>query len=221
MSYFNLTKTLSDEIRAMVFKFWWAQMDKENSKHLIAWEVMCSRKDKGGLGFRDPHMFNLAMLARQGSRLIENQELLCAEVLKAKYFPHGSLLDVTEMSSCSYSWRSIVKGIQALKEGLIWRVGNGEKINIWLDHWIPNKITRCPSTPRGQILVNRVCDLINPITDTWDHDLVQNLFWEEDAKLILAIPLKHDLDDFMVWHTDKNGLFQSNMCIMFLRIRSL
>jgi hypothetical protein len=103
-----------------------------------------------------------------------------------------------------------VRGIQALKEGLIWRVGNGEKINIWPDPWIPNKITRHPSTPRGWILVNRVCDLIDPTTGTWDQDLTRNLFWEEDANLILAIPLKQNMDDFLASHYDKMGLFCEN-----------
>jgi hypothetical protein len=132
---------------------------------------------------------------------------LCAQILKGKYYLNGSLLDATESSGCSYSWRSIVRGMQALKEGLIWRVGNEEKINIWLNPWIPNKITRCPSTPRGQILVNRVCELIDPITGNWDHDLVRNLCWEEDAKIILVIPLKSNMDDFLVWHYDKKGIF--------------
>jgi hypothetical protein len=207
MSCFDLTKTLCDEIRAMVFRFWWAQMDRDNSLHWMAWELLCSRKNKGGLGFRDPHMFSLAMLTRQGWRLIENPDSLCAEVLKVKYFSTGSLLDAKEILGCSYSWRSIVRGIQALKECLIWRVGNGEKINIWLGPWIPNKITWRSSTPRGRILVNRVCDLIDPTTGTWDQDLTRNLFWEEDANLIFAIPLKQTMDDFLAWHYDKMGLF--------------
>jgi hypothetical protein len=63
MSCFDLTKILCDEIRAMVFRFWWAQMNRDDSMHWMAWELICSRKNKGGLGFRDPHMFNLAMLA--------------------------------------------------------------------------------------------------------------------------------------------------------------
>jgi hypothetical protein len=64
MSCFDLTKMLCDEIRTMVIRFWWVQMDKDNSMHWMAWEFLCSRKEKGGLGFRDPHMFNVAILAR-------------------------------------------------------------------------------------------------------------------------------------------------------------
>jgi hypothetical protein len=42
-----------------------------------------------------------------------------------------------EKPGISYSWRSIVQGIHAIKDGLIWRVGDGTQINIWADPWIP------------------------------------------------------------------------------------
>lgn len=48
----------------------------------------------------------------------------------------------------SYSWCSIIRGVHALKEGLVWRVGNGTQIDIWLDPWIPDGVTRWPITPR-------------------------------------------------------------------------
>ncbi len=37
----------------------------------------------------------------------------------------------------SYSWRSIVRGVKALSSGLIWQVGDGSRIDIWKDPWIP------------------------------------------------------------------------------------
>lgn len=117
-------------------------------------------------------MFNLAMLARQGWRLLENPDSLCAQVLRAKYFPNGDLLNAQEGQGISYSWRSIIRGIQALKEGLIWRVGNGQQINIWLDPWVPNSISRRPSTPRGQTIITRVSELIDPSTGTWDSVMI-------------------------------------------------
>ena len=77
------------------------------------------KKEERGLGFRDLHLFNLAMLARQGWRLLLNPESLCAQVLRAKYYQKCHLLDATEGPGISYSWRSIVRGLQALKKGLI------------------------------------------------------------------------------------------------------
>jgi len=119
MSCFDLTKSLCDDIMTMICRFWWAQQDQENKMHWLSKEKLCTRKENGGLGFRDLHLFNLAMLARQGWRLIISQESLCAQVLRAKYFPDGNLMGAKEKPRISYSWRSIVRGVQALKEGLI------------------------------------------------------------------------------------------------------
>jgi len=130
MSCFDLTKTLCDAISNMICRFWWAQQDNEHKMHWLSREVLCTRKEKGGLGFRDLHLFNLAMLARQGWRLLTSPDSLCARVLRAKYFPDGNLLKVQEGPGMSYSWRSIVRGVKALKDGLIWRVGDGTNINI-------------------------------------------------------------------------------------------
>ena len=45
--------------------------------------------------------------------------------------------------------------------------------------------------------MNKVSDLINPITGIWDEELVRDVFWPEDAGLILSIPLKPGYEDFL------------------------
>ena len=143
MSCLDLTKSLCDDIGRMVCRFWWAQQENENKMHWISWEWLCSRKKKGGMGYRDLHLFNLAMLAQQGWRLIVELDSLCAQVLRAKYYPNGDLLGVKEKSGISYSWRSLIRGLKALNNGLIWRVGDGTNINIWTDPWILMLLASC------------------------------------------------------------------------------
>lgn len=46
------------------------------------------------MGFRDLHSFNLAMLGKQSWRLISNPDFLCAQVLKAKYYPTAIYLQL-------------------------------------------------------------------------------------------------------------------------------
>lgn len=164
-------------------------------------------KGEGGLGFRDIHAFNLAMLAKQGWRLLMNPESLCAQLLKAKYFPNGSVLQAKAKSNMSYSWRSILSGIDVLKKGLIWRVGDGSQIRIWEDPWLPRGHLRQPCTPRGANLLTRVDELLDPSTGTWDEELVRDCFWKEDADLILSLPVHEGMDDMIAWYYNSNGLF--------------
>jgi len=209
MSCFDLTKTLCDDIGRMACRYWWAQQDNENKMHWLSWERLCSRKKKGGMGYRDLHLFNLAKLARQDWRLIMNPESLCAQVLRAKYYPKGNLFDVKEKPRISNSWRGLLRGIGALKDGLIWRVGDGTRINIWSDPWIPKKVTRLPITPRGMSVLTKVSELISPVTGTWDVDLIWGNFWDEDAHHILSIPLRSGYEDMVAWHYDPKGIFSA------------
>ena len=75
---------------------------------------MLPKKD-GDLGFRDLHVFNRAMLARQAWRLANAPNSLCARVLSAKYYPSGQIIRAVPKDGMSYSWRSILKGVQLLR----------------------------------------------------------------------------------------------------------
>lgn len=130
-----------------------------------------------------------------------------AKVLKAKYFPNSSILQCSAKGGISYSWRSILQGVHLLKDGIIWRVGNGKNINIWTDPWLPRGSTRRPMTPHGSSILTCVSDLIHPTTGTWDEQLVMDTFWPEDAKVILTIPIDVDMDDWPTWHFDPKGVF--------------
>jgi len=70
------------------------------------------------------------MLAKQGWRLIQNPDSLCAKILKAKYYREGQVLYAKPRTGMSYTWRSILRGLELLKKGVVWRVGNGDNIRI-------------------------------------------------------------------------------------------
>ena len=89
------------------------------------------------MGFRDLHLFNQALLAKQAWRLIAFPDSLCARLLKAKYFPFGDLTDTAFIQNPSPCWQGIMHGLELLKKGMIWRIGNGKKVRIWRDNWIP------------------------------------------------------------------------------------
>lgn len=174
--------------------------------HWVSREKMLQPKKDGGLGFRDLHHFNLAMLAKQVWRLIHNPDSLCGRILKAKYFPNTSILNAEVPHGASYTWRSIVQGIELFKKGMIWRVGDGES-NIWSNPWLPRGSTRKVSTFQGPVILEQVHELINPTTGHWDIELVKWLFHEDDAVVILNIPIRQHREDIIAWHYDPKGQF--------------
>lgn len=159
MSVFKLPKGVCKDITDVIAKFWWG--DDENTKrmHRWAWWKLCFPKKDGGMGFHDLHSFNLAILAKQVWRLIDEPESLCARVLRAKYYPSGDILKAGPKKRSSFTWQSLVAGIQTFKRGHIWRIGTGEKINIWKDRWVPSSPTRPIITPRGGVIITKVDEL--------------------------------------------------------------
>ncbi|KAM1633707.1 hypothetical protein ACFXTN_010725 [Malus domestica] len=80
--------------------------------------------------FRSLYDFNLAFLAKQGWRLVQNPDSLASQLLKAKYFPHNSLYQASLGSAPSVCWQGILVARSILERGSRWRVGNGNSIRI-------------------------------------------------------------------------------------------
>jgi ribonuclease HI len=90
----------------------------------------------------------------------------------------------------------------------VWRVGNGANINIWSDPWIPSSTDRKVISSRGEAVYTRVEDLINPVTEQWDEELLRSILNPVDVNRILEIPLNVGaFDDFMAWNQTRTGQF--------------
>lgn len=128
-------------------------------------------------------------------------------MLRARYYPDGDVLAAKPQGGISYVWRSISQGVEVVQAGMIWRIGSGTNVNIWADPWIPSNDTRRPKTLRGNSLLTKVEELIDPTSNKWDPQLVNQTFTAEDAATILSIPICDQYDDFVAWHFDSKGLF--------------
>ncbi|KAJ9163916.1 hypothetical protein P3X46_023538 [Hevea brasiliensis] len=125
MNCFRLPKALCKDINNLVANFWWGQQKEERRIHWIAWDRICEAKSKGGFGFKELQNFNMALLAKQGWRLLANSNSLLAMFLKGKYFLLFSFMDAQVSRDASLGWRSILCGRKILNKGLRWSISGG------------------------------------------------------------------------------------------------
>lgn len=64
MSCFQLTKKGYKQLASCMAKYWWSSSIDKRSLHWIPWDKLANPKVKGGMGFRDFEMFNLALLGK-------------------------------------------------------------------------------------------------------------------------------------------------------------
>ncbi|KAL5820561.1 hypothetical protein ACOSQ3_022443 [Xanthoceras sorbifolium] len=92
MSLFRLPKSVIDDIHKCCARFWWGCVGNAKKMHWGSWSKLCKGKEFGGMGFRDLHVFNQALLAKQAWRIIFFPNSLASRVLKQCYFPTSTFL---------------------------------------------------------------------------------------------------------------------------------
>ncbi|KAL1086515.1 hypothetical protein V6Z11_D08G120100 [Gossypium hirsutum] len=143
---------------------------------MMAWDRMCHPQGMGGIGFRDLHLFNLALLGRQVWRLLHFIDTLCFKVLSAKNFPDGDVFRPKDCDKPSYTWSSITKAAEALQEGFVWLVGDGKTIDIRRDNW------GFESLNGDSICQSLLTNNERKAQDLWDHDRMN---WNRDEVIEL------------------------------------
>lgn len=134
---------------------------------------------------------------------------MIAQILKARYYPRGSLSEAGIGYQPSYLWRSLLNTRPLIHEGLAWRVGDGKSISSFVDKWIGTKTLTCPyphdNRPEDS---SHVAFFIDKDNATWIEERVRRCFIEEDAISILSMPLSARMPpDKAIWKGTKDGKF--------------
>ncbi|KAL6124975.1 hypothetical protein ACLB2K_077483 [Fragaria x ananassa] len=89
----------------------------------MSWERLCRPKDNGGMGFRDLYAHNLALLTKQGWRILTFPHSIIARLLRARYFLNGDFWSASAAGG-STCWKGITKARSLLARGVRWqRIG--------------------------------------------------------------------------------------------------
>lgn len=176
---------------------------------LVELELHGDNKGEGGIGFREFHSFNKALLAKQLWHLWQTPNSLIEKIMKAKYYPNCQAIHAQLDNKPSFAQRSIHRSKDLLNEGLMWRIGNREKARIWGDKWVP-----IPSSYKIYYIheltspEERVSMLIDKDLTRWERNKLEDLFAVEEFEAIVCIPLScTNQEDRMIWRGSTNGIF--------------
>uniref|UniRef100_A0A2N9I6M1 CCHC-type domain-containing protein n=1 Tax=Fagus sylvatica TaxID=28930 RepID=A0A2N9I6M1_FAGSY len=222
MSCFKFPKGLCSEISSMATRFWWGQRGLERKVHWLGKNHLSRRKSDGGMGFRELSLFNMALLARQGWRLVQYPDSLVSRVLKANYYPNQSFMEASIKGTPSYIFRSICEAREVLSAGMVWRVGTGENIRIWKDRWLQGAPSETILSPPRILDVNAtVGTLILQDSMQWDVELIDQIFLPWEAEIVKQIPLSFRRPaDMLTWGETKKGEFTVKSAYRLLYQRS-
>ena len=112
----------------------------ERKVHLINWEVVCTQKDKGGLGLRKIILLNMALLGKWVWRFAIEKDNPWKKVLLVKYGQEGFGWRTNEVRG-TYGvgvWKEILKEACWCWDNFQFKVSKGTKIKFWTDHWCGN-----------------------------------------------------------------------------------
>ncbi|XP_031116576.1 uncharacterized protein LOC116020230 [Ipomoea triloba] len=209
MSIYFLPLSMCERLERLMNKFWLTSGGGSGGGiRWMAWDRMCAPRSAGGLGFKNLHKFNVALLVKQGWRLLTTPNSLAGRLYKARYYPKSDFLEVSMGTNPSFCWRSIMAGQDILRKGCFRRIGNGHSTAIWKQSWLPDKANPFITSPlidHDEHLL--VSELIHPLTNDWDITKLNALFEQRDVELIVQIPISLNYEDKWCWRGDLRGCY--------------
>lgn len=111
--------------------FIWSRDIHKRKLVTVAWKDCCQKIKAGGLGIRSIRDIN------EGGKLVQwwsiiNGSVSWANILKARVFKNRCQYKYHVFLSI---WTSCKEYLHELMENLIWMIGKGYNINLWLNNW--------------------------------------------------------------------------------------
>ena len=134
LSLFRMPKLVAKRLEKLQRDFIWGGGNLERKIHLINWEVVCTQKEKGGLGIRKIDLLNKALLGKWIWRFAFEKEILWKKVIGVKYGQAGFGWRTNEARGMYRVgvWKEILKEANWCWDNIGFKVGEGTKVKFWM-----------------------------------------------------------------------------------------
>ncbi|KAL4364166.1 hypothetical protein GQ457_04G020170 [Hibiscus cannabinus] len=218
MSCYLLPCSLVEEMSRSIRRFWWTGKGSARGWPLVAWDDVCLPKSAGGIGFKDLHLFNIALLGKQIWRLLLSPDSLLCRTLRAKYFPDGDIFSASAPARSSFAWKGLHRAMLRLRDGFFWTLGINSQVRLFRDRWggfSPIALDGV-SVDREEIPL-RCREFMVPGHACWDRTKLLARLPPGDVDRILEVPIASDRADTLVWADHDSGLYTVRSGYLFLR----
>ncbi|KAL5172857.1 putative ribonuclease H protein [Glycine soja] len=209
IQYHLVPRMVANKLIRIQRSFLWGGGRDNNKIAWISWKTVCLPKQKGGLGIKDIHTFNMALLGKWMWNLMYQQGALWVAILEAKYGGWRGLVEEGNSSCQSIWWRDLKKAIhmpyngKTLYQQIKWKVECGDKY------------------PRLYVNSNHQHQLVGFLGQHSNHGWDWNFSWRQqlfDSEIESAISFLSEVEgisinsqgsDTWVWTAEASGIFST------------
>lgn len=212
-SAFILPKNCIRKIESLCSQFLWGGTEMKRSIVKVAWKTVVLPKKEGGLGLRDISAWNKTLCLKLVWRLFTAKDSLWAAWVKEYRIKGENFWAIDATKASSSPWRSILS-LRGLAAGFLKaKLGNGQQISFWYDHWTPlgPLISRFGEVGPRELQIDRFAPVAKACNnDGWLLRGARSLAAEElhTHLTTVATPRLSNVEDSYVWVTDGNELHQ-------------
>ena len=121
-SIFILPKKVIDEVIAVCRNYLWDGKAVSSKSPMIAWDIICRPKKHGGLGFKESHAWNLAMVGKYIWNIATKADNMWVKWIDHVYMKGRDIWTYRASSNASWYWNQLCKVKDKLATGF--RNGN-------------------------------------------------------------------------------------------------
>jgi hypothetical protein len=145
------------------------------------------------------------------------------EILDLKYNTDNPNIFSCPSTGASPFWKGVLWAVKAAKMGYQWKVGDGEKVKFWEDHWFGT----CSLAIQYWEVYFLVNEQNRTFVELWDGETLKVTFrrcfdhnlvlqWFDILQIAQSIHLTSD-SDALIWMWEANGVYivcSSNLCML-------